>query len=503
MTLKELEKYNTVTVQCHDNPDADALASGFAMYKYFSEKGKKTRFIYSGRFEIQKSNLKLMIEKLNIPVEYTQPGDKLEGLLIMVDCQYGNGNVTRFEADAVAVIDHHQIEMVENEMCEIHPELGSCSTLCWKMMVDEKYDFKEQRELGTALFYGLYTDTNEFSEIYNPVDLDMRDGLTYNRSLITLFRNSNISLSELETAGIALIRNIYNENHRFTVIKAGPCDPNILGVISDFLLQVDGVDVCLVYNEIADGFKLSVRSCIKEVKANELADYICEGIGSGGGHKEKAGGFISKSKYDTKYPCMHSESYFGDRIHQYFEETEVMLAAETTLDTTGMKMYEKKKLPVGYVVATDVFPLDTPIIIRTMEGDVELKISEELIIMIGVRGEIYPSDKERFSRSYQAFDEPYRLEDSPVKATYMPKVTNKYTGEVKSITSFARKCISTGRTQIYVKELDHYVKIFTEWDPESYMLGKPGDYISVRTDNEHDIYVIEHSILGLTYDEVK
>lgn len=503
MRLRELEQYNQITIQCHDNPDADALASGFAMYKYFEEKGKKVRFIYSGRFEIQKSNLRLMLDKLSIPVEYVQPEDKLGGLLIMVDCQYGNGNVTRFEADEVAVIDHHQLEMIENEMCEIHPELGSCSTLCWKLMTDEGYDFREKREIGTALFYGLYTDTNEFSEIYNPLDLDMRDGVDVNRSLITLFRNSNISLSELETAGIALIRNIYNENHRFTVIKAGPCDPNILGVISDFLLQVDGVDVCLVYNEIPDGFKLSVRSCVKEVKANELADYICQGIGSGGGHKEKAGGFVSKAKYEAKFPCMHSESYFGDRIHQYFEETEVLYAAKTTLDISDMKKYEKKQIPIGYVKATDVFPLDTQIIIRTMEGDVELRITEELIIMIGVRGEIYPSETERFHRSYEVFDEAYHLEDSPVKASYIPKVTNKYTGEVKSITEYAKKCVSSGRTQIYAKELDHYVKVFAEWDQESYMLGKPGDYISVRTDNEHDIYIIEHEILGLTYDEVK
>ncbi len=503
MNLTELEQYNPITIQCHDNPDADAIASGYAMYTFFKEKGKDVSFIYSGRFEIQKSNLRLMIEKLNIPIEYRQPGEPLKGLLIMVDCQYGTGNVTGFTADKVAVIDHHQVEMSENELCEIHPELGSCSTLCWKMMVEAGFDVKKDNILGTALYYGLYTDTNEFSEIYNPLDLDMRDDVTCNRSLITLFRNSNISLSELETAGIALIRNIYNETHRFTIIKAGPCDPNILGVISDFLLQVDGVDVCVVYNEVQDGFKLSVRSCIKEVKANELADYICFGIGSGGGHKEKAGGFISRAKYDAKYPHVHSESYFGDRINQYFDETQIIQAAETTLDISTMKLYEKKKLPIGYVKATDVFPIGTPIIIRTMEGDVELKISEDLIIMIGVRGEIYPSEMKRFKRSYQTFDEAYHLEDSPVKATYIPKITSKYTGEVKNITEYAKKCVSTGRTQIYVKELDHYVKIFTEWDEESYMLGKPGDYISVRTDNEHDIYIIEHEILGLTYDEVK
>ena len=32
MHLDELEKYKDITIQAHDNPDADAIASGFALY---------------------------------------------------------------------------------------------------------------------------------------------------------------------------------------------------------------------------------------------------------------------------------------------------------------------------------------------------------------------------------------------------------------------------------------------------------------------------------------
>jgi len=39
--LSDLEEYNPITIQCHDNPDADALASGFGLYLYFTEKGNK------------------------------------------------------------------------------------------------------------------------------------------------------------------------------------------------------------------------------------------------------------------------------------------------------------------------------------------------------------------------------------------------------------------------------------------------------------------------------
>ena len=148
----------------------------------------------------------------------------------------------------MAVLDHHQIEMDVMDLCEIQSELGSCSTLIWQMLEKSGYPVNEDSRIGTALYYGLYTDTNQFAELNNPIDMDMRESVAVNQSMIRQFRNANISLEELETAGIAMIRNIYNEQYRYSIIKSAPCDPNILGLISDFLLQVDAVDSCVVYN---------------------------------------------------------------------------------------------------------------------------------------------------------------------------------------------------------------------------------------------------------------
>ena len=93
MYLNELDQYDSITIQAHDNPDADAIASGYALYVYFQSKGKNVSLIYSGRYRIQKTNLKLMIDKLGIPIEYRQmQAGPVSGLLITVDCQYGAAN---------------------------------------------------------------------------------------------------------------------------------------------------------------------------------------------------------------------------------------------------------------------------------------------------------------------------------------------------------------------------------------------------------------------------
>ncbi len=502
MRLAELESYNPITIQCHDNPDADAIASGFALYTYFQDKGKEVRFIYSGRDRIQKTNLTLMIDKLSIPIVYE--GDtsvRLSGLLITVDCQYGAGNVTRFAAGETAIIDHHQVEITDVKLAEIRSNLGSCSTLVWKMMVDEGYSLSGKTALGTALYYGLYADTNQFSEIYNPLDMDMRDSVPCEKSLINLFRNANLSLKELEIAGIAMIKHIFNEDHHYAIIKSYPCDPNILGLISDFLLQVDTVYTCVVYHETEAGLKFSVRSCIKEVKANELASFLAEGMGSGGGHSEKAGGFIQRQKYEEKNPGKHSEAYFGERLNEYFNSCKIIDAANCDIDVSGMKTYVKKKTPQGYVVAREVLPVGTPITIRTLEGDIDMMVEEDLIIMIGIKGEVYPNRREKFERNYLVSEEKYSNLLTKVNTEYVPTIRSRIDGSAKEITAYAGVCVPKGETHIYATELTGIVKVFTAWDREKYMLGKPGDFLAVRCEDRNDIYVVERDIFYKTYEE--
>lgn len=506
MKLAQLEQFDPITIQCHDNPDADALASGFGLYTYFKEKNKDVRLVYAGRNRIQKQNLTLMVDKLNIPVIFLQNEDVntvVKGLLITVDCQYGAGNVTRLSAENVAIIDHHQVEISDIPLSEIRSDLGSCSTLVWQMMKEEGFSFEGKFELGTAFYYGLFSDTNQFSEIYNPLDMDMRDTIPCTKSLFSLFKNSNLSLQELEIAGLALIKYIYNDDYRYAIIKANPCDPNVLGLISDLLLQVAEIDTCIVYNEQEEGIKFSVRSCVKEVRANELAAFLGEGIGSGGGHKEKAGGYIPKSRYEEYYPTLHTEAYFSKKMNEYFSNCKIIDTQTCEINVSDMQAYAKRKLPRGFVVADEIMPVGTPITIRTLEGDLDLTVEENLIIMIGVKGGVYPVTRERFEMKYHVTGEKYNPAKQALQADYKPTVINKLDGSARDIFQFARACIPTRESRIYAKMLTGMVKVFTPLKQEEYMLGKPGDFLAVRCEDRHDIFVIERDVFYKYYEEIR
>ncbi len=324
MRLNEFLQYDNIVVQCHDNPDADALASGFAVYTYLKHFGKNVSLVYGGQYKIQKSNLVLMVKELEIPITYVTELEEPE-LLVMVDCQYQEGNVTYFPAKVIAVIDHHQICGELPPLSDVRSNLGSCATIIWNLLKKEGYEANKDRKLATALYYGLYTDTGNFTEIFHPLDKALRDEAIFDRSLITKFRNSNLSLKELEIAGQALIGYEYDEVHRFAVVAVKPCDPNILGLISDLILEVDAIDTSLVYSVLSVGVKISVRSCVKEVRAFELADAICTGVGSGGGHMEKAGGFLQLDLLKKVYKLTEVKeinTFLKERMVSYFETRE-------------------------------------------------------------------------------------------------------------------------------------------------------------------------------------
>lgn len=503
MKLRDLLAFNDIVIQCHDNPDADALASGYGLYLYFKDQGKNIRFIYRGNNRIKKSNLMIMVDELQIPVEYAPSFDEEVELLLTVDCQYGQRNVTMTRAQTIAVIDHHQKTVELPELSEVRSSVGSASTIVWDMLMDEGYEI--DMKLSTALYYGLYCDTNKFSEVSHPLDRDMMDELVVNRSLIVKMRNSNMSLDELKITGKAILGYEFFAEKKYLIIESEPCDPNILGVMSDFSLETEGVDVCLAYYVGKDEIKFSVRSCAKEVHANELAFFLAEGVGGGGGHIYKAGGTMRPELVAGKQTQVQgsfqdgAEWYIKHRMEEYFDSYDVIIARNTLLDTSSMDRYVKIPCKRGCAKLTDIFPEYTRVSIRTLEGDIDITVNDQLYVMIGIEGEIYPIDARKLKRSYSLANEEY-----DVDLEYNPTIKDCASGEKKQILAYARTIIPRNdHSVIFASRIKKTVKIFTMWDEERYYLGNPGDYIACREDDLHDIYIIKERLFDQLYTRKK
>lgn len=493
MKLSELLIYDEIVIQCHDNPDPDAIASGYALYSYFKSKNKEVRLIYSGRRTITKPNIVLMVESLNIPIEHVQELN-VEGLLITVDCQYGAGNVTRFNAENVAIIDHHIQEVAAIKRQEVRSDLVSASTIVWDMLCQEGFDVNDYPDVSTALYYGLFTDSSAFTEIHQALDKDMRDSLQYDVQLIRRLKNSIITLRELEIAGMALIRNSYNAANNYVMVKAQECDPNILGVISDFALQVDCVNVAIVYTEMQEGIKYSVRSCVKEVMANELAIYLSEGIGNGGGHIDRAAGFISRNKYNEIYSHLNADEYFLRRLTEYYQSFEVIDGIDISQFEDSLKCYKKLPSSIGYVELSQLVSKNTPIIIRSPKEDIETVVEEDIFLIIDGDGMIYLIDLEEFQSTYEANDKEF---DIPLD--YFPRIRIKKDGRYIYLKNHMKQCLVKGEAKIWAKPLTKSVKIFTKAQPDYYKVGQAGDYLVMGKEGTDEVYIIRKEVFDTNY----
>ncbi len=496
--LQSLLKYDSIAIQCHNIPDADSLAAGFGLYRYFKSHGKSPIFFYGGP-PVTKPNLVGMIDKLKIPVQNEAQRTTWDGLLITVDCQYGMGNVAKVTAPHIVVIDHHIQEATLPEICDLRPWLGSCATLVWDLLVKE--NFSIDTYLATALLYGLFMDTNGFSELNHPLDRDMWENLVVDSDIFKMLKLSNLSLSDLFQTSTSLNQlNVVSEDLRLAVIPAPPCDPNILGVISDLAMQVDTIDTVVAYSPLPnEDVKFSVRTTTREVKANDLAAWLAQDLGSGGGHSEKAGGYIAYSKFKEKYGQQKFLDFCNNRLHEYYEKFTIIDCLQPTkdknwLDYSRLRQYRKLSIKQGFIETSDIFGANVSLHVRTLEGDITIQSHENTLLMIGISGEVYPIQRDVFEKIYTLVEESYEPDFQ-----YTPSVLNIHTGRRISLIQHSKVCRSAGSSCIQVMPLQdgEYFKIFTRWDQKNYYSGKPGDWLAVRADD--DVYIINKDIFHKTY----
>ena len=230
--------------------------------------------------------------------------------------------------------------------------------------------------------------------------------------------------------------------------------------------------------------------------ASEFAFFFA----NGGGHKQKAGGFISKSKIDAA--GLTIEGYIKSQMQEYFDSYDIIYADNHNIEVSEMKSYRKLKIPVRYVKTTDIFVTGTPILIRTLEGDAEAVACEGIHLMIGISGEVYPIKLEKFRSSYMQISAAEALEaEFTFNYTYSPTVKNKITGEVIELITHSKSCVATGEVSILAKPLMRNTKVFTAWNPDGYMYGSAGDYLAVKAEDINDVYIIQKDIFVKTYNQ--
>ena len=162
-----------------------------------------------------------------------------------------------------------------------------------------------------------------------------------------------------------------------------------------------------------------------------------------------------------------------------------------------MKEYEKLPIKQGYVIPSEFLPLGSHILVRSLEGDMNLMVDKDTVIMIGIVGEVWPTRISVFKKSYKKLRGKYDL-----NLEYTPTIRVISTSETIDLAPHAHMCISTGSNHIMAKKLKKEAKVFTKWHKNEYIKGMPGDYIGYKLSDPEDIYIIGKDIFPDSYKPV-
>ena len=295
---------NKIFIQTHNFPDADAIASAYALGEIFSHFNIPALFCCRGKIDrLSTAKLADLLEMTLYQDEDLEPIMNEKDYIICVDSQKHAGNMVDFIGNEVACIDHHPT-FVEIEYKWSQVEIvGARSTLLAEHF--KALGIAPSEKCATALLYGIKMDTMNFTRGVTQRDIAAFSFLfdLVNNEELTKLEHTNLVSKDL-FAYTSSIENIHlYEDIGFSKIQFS-CPDGLIASLSDFILSLEEVNISIVYCLRDNGIKFSVRSLHPSVNAGKLTNSALKDIGSGGGHFAMAGGFIPTENIGALSPYL-------------------------------------------------------------------------------------------------------------------------------------------------------------------------------------------------------
>ncbi len=293
--LAAVSACDEIFVVTHDNPDPDAIASGWAIYCLIQAKlDKPVRLIGGGA--IVRAENRYMLKLLEPPLELVRelacpPGTGV----VLVDCgsMAQNHLLPRDAAGPVAVIDHHPASDGAGQLRfrDVRPRSAASASIAASYLREQGVE--PSRRLATALLYALQTETAGNEVYYSRLDRTILLWLSRYGDPAVLAEIENAPLSPAYFADLALALQgtfIYGDTALCLLPRASGAE--IVGEVADLLVRCEGIRRVLCGAVVNEDIVLSARTHPDGEDAAALVRSTVEGLGYGGGHRHRAGGKI-------------------------------------------------------------------------------------------------------------------------------------------------------------------------------------------------------------------
>lgn len=293
--LALLAEFDRVLIVSHDNPDPDAIASGWALHTLIKQKlARPVRFVGGGA--IVRAENRHLVDLLLPPIELVRSirvADRAAAVL--VDCGLNNTHqlLTRESISPVAVIDHHATDNRERLPFEdIRPNTAASATIAASYLCQQGVE--PGIKLATALLYAIRTETRGSATHYSQLDRRMVLWLSERGDPELLAEIENAPLSRCYFGDLVLaIQSAFLYDDAALCLLPRAEGSEIVGEVADLLIRCEGVQRVLCGAVVENDLTVSVRTKKGGENATRLVQATLDGLGHGGGHAHRAGGKIS------------------------------------------------------------------------------------------------------------------------------------------------------------------------------------------------------------------
>ncbi|MBV6518286.1 MAG: potassium transporter TrkA [Candidatus Brocadia sp.] len=286
-----------VAIFLQDNPDPDAIASGFALKRIAEKYNIKSNIYYGGNIGRQQN--KTLVNLLETDLTRLKTTEEVlkivssAGKVALIEASIpSKNNILPLHTIPHIVIDHHQtdLSLVKGEFIEILPKIGATSTIMTRYL--RHLDIVPDPPLATALRYGIRVDTGGFTRNTTTEDLEAAAYLSplLDTALLNQIENPPMSAETMDIIG----RTIRNREIRGSYLISFVefiTDRDALPQAAELMLQMEGVSTVLVFGIDKDKVQLSARSVDSRIN---LAFLLQKAFGfmNAGGHANMAAGCV-------------------------------------------------------------------------------------------------------------------------------------------------------------------------------------------------------------------
>jgi nanoRNase/pAp phosphatase (c-di-AMP/oligoRNAs hydrolase) len=299
--IKLLADKRRILITTHQHPDPDGLGSALALRALFAARlpDAEISISVSGRVGGGLNQAFLTYAKLNL-VPWDESRLSEYDAIILLDCQPGQDNSPLPpEVKPLAIIDHHGRvgRRAQFSFCDIRKDVGATGSIIFSYFMETDTPITPQ--LAATLLYAIETDLAGAAGM--PADLDnvALSSLTLLADTHRLYQMRYVDLPRAYFIACGRGLNTAQCYEKAIVSHLQSIESlEMPAVLADFLLRYENAHWVLVTAIHGQRLILSLRTSEPRGSAATAMKKLIRGIGQGGGHRTKAGGFVPLASTD-------------------------------------------------------------------------------------------------------------------------------------------------------------------------------------------------------------